>query len=68
MTLTSFVSIERVRAGEHFPTDVIAGAVAGAGVGTIVPHLHRVASDGRSVWIGLQPVPAGLGVALHGTW
>ena len=27
--LTTFVSVERVRAGAHFPTDVIAGAIAG---------------------------------------
>jgi hypothetical protein len=32
---------ERVRAGEHFPTDVIAGSIAGAGIGLVVPHLHR---------------------------
>jgi membrane-associated phospholipid phosphatase len=39
--LSTFVSVERVRAGKHFPTDVIAGSLAGAGVGIVVPHLHR---------------------------
>jgi undecaprenyl-diphosphatase len=39
--LTAFVSYERVRAGEHFPTDVIMGSLAGAGIGVLVPHLHR---------------------------
>ncbi len=29
--LTTFVSYERVRSGEHFPTDVIMGSLAGAG-------------------------------------
>jgi membrane-associated phospholipid phosphatase len=54
--VATFVSIERVRAGDHFPTDVIAGAVAGAGIGIIVPHLHRVEElEQRRVWIGFTP-------------
>ena len=52
--LTTFVSIERVRAGQHFPTDVIAGSLAGAGIGIIVPHLHRESDvEQRRVWIGM---------------
>lgn len=31
----------RVRAGKHFPTDVIVGYVVGALVGVIVPELHK---------------------------
>ncbi len=31
----------RVRAGRHYPTDVIAGYALGASVGYFVPHLHR---------------------------
>src|SRR6188768_1337301 len=54
--LTTFVSIERVRAGEHFPTDVIAGAVAGAGIGLVVPHLHRTEDiKQRRIWVGFTP-------------
>jgi undecaprenyl-diphosphatase len=30
-----------VRAGKHFPTDVLAGTFAGAGIGIVMPHLHR---------------------------
>ncbi len=55
--LTTFVSFERVRAGKHFPTDVIAGAMAGAGIGIIVPHFHR--NDGeraRTFWVGAAPM------------
>ena len=31
----------RVEAGQHFPTDVIAGYVAGAFTGWLIPHLHK---------------------------
>ena len=30
-----------MRAGEHFPTDVIMGSLVGAGIGVLVPHFHR---------------------------
>lgn len=54
--LTTFVSYERVRAGKHFPTDVIAGAMAGAGIGVVVPHLHRTEGvQQRPVWVGFTP-------------
>lgn len=60
--LTSFVSVERVRAGAHFPTDVISGAIAGAGIGVIVPHLHRSEDiKQRRVWVGFSPAPRGDG-------
>jgi len=55
--LTTFVSIERVRAGRHFPTDVIAGSIAGAGIGLVVPHLHRTEEiKQRRIWVGFAPV------------
>jgi membrane-associated phospholipid phosphatase len=61
VALTSFVSFERVRAGKHFPTDVIAGAMAGTGIGILVPHLHRSDPEKRSVWIGAAPLPSSSG-------
>lgn len=55
--LTTFVSIERVRAGQHFPTDVIAGSIAGTGIGLVVPHLHRTDDiKQRRIWVGFSPV------------
>ncbi|HYP74847.1 MAG TPA: phosphatase PAP2 family protein [Polyangiaceae bacterium] len=55
--LTTFVSVERVRAGQHFPTDVIAGSIAGAGIGLVVPHLHRTDDiKQRRIWVGFNPV------------
>lgn len=35
----------RVQSGNHFPTDVIAGYIVGAGVGWLVPHLHKTKSS-----------------------
>jgi undecaprenyl-diphosphatase len=59
--ITGFVSYERVRSGNHFPTDVIAGAMAGAAVGVLVPHLHRHKEEAPPVWIGVAPAPGGGG-------
>jgi len=54
--LSTFVSVERVRAGAHFPTDVIAATIVGAGVGVAVPHLHRTDDiKQRRVWVGFAP-------------
>ncbi len=36
----------RVKAGRHFPTDVIVGYVVGAAVGVAVPFLHRTTKPG----------------------
>jgi undecaprenyl-diphosphatase len=65
--LTSFVGYERVRSGNHFPTDVLAGAAAGGVVGVLVPHLHRHAQDAPNVWIGVQPVPGGAALGVQGS-
>jgi undecaprenyl-diphosphatase len=64
--LTTFVSIERVRAGVHFPTDVIAGTFVGVAIGILVPHLHRHASELPRVWIGGAPMPGGGGGTISG--
>lgn len=36
----SFIGTTRVLAGDHFPTDVIAGAAVGVSLGLLVPALH----------------------------
>ena len=72
MALTAFVSYERVRSGEHFPTDVIMGSMAGAAIGVLVPHFHhRPHLQEKSycappVWIGFQPGSNGNGAVTLG--
>ena len=64
--LTAFVGYERVRSGEHFPTDVMAGATAGGLIGVLVPHLHRREGDRPPVWIGLRTERGGASLTLQG--
>jgi len=64
--LTAGVSYERVRAGEHFPTDVIAGSLAGACIGVLVPHIHRFDSGSHHMWVGANAVEGGGGVVTMG--
>ena len=64
--LTTFVCVERVFSAKHFPTDVIAGAVAGAGIGVLVPHLHRSEDlKQRRLWVGFAPAERGQGGAVQ---
>lgn len=39
--LPATIGYLRISAGKHFPTDVITGYIIGAGVGYLMPHLHR---------------------------
>lgn len=41
LLLTSLTAISRVESGQHFPTDVIVGALVGGFAGVVVPWLHR---------------------------
>lgn len=44
-TIPAITGFLRVRAGRHYPTDVIAGYVLGAAVGILVPQLHRIKAN-----------------------
>lgn len=41
LAVAATVGASRVLAGEHFPTDVFAGALVGSAMGWLVPELHR---------------------------
>lgn len=43
--LAAAVGVARTESGEHFYTDVIAGAVLGTGLGLLIPYLHLRESD-----------------------
>lgn len=64
--LTGWVGYERVRAGQHFPSDVIVGGITGAAIGVVVPHLHRHVEEAPGVWIGMSPTPGGATVNVNG--
>lgn len=61
LALSSFVGVGRVLAGQHFPTDVLAGALVGTSVGFLVPALHgqarvSIAQDDTSASIVVSGV------------
>lgn len=65
--ITGIASYGRVRSGKHFPTDVIAGAMVGIGIGVLVPHVHRSEdAKQRPVWVGALPLDEGAAVAVNG--
>lgn len=41
LTLTTLTAVSRVESGQHFPTDVMIGAVVGGFAGFAVPWIHR---------------------------
>lgn len=62
MTLASTTANLRVRAGRHFYSDVLTGAVVGSAIGFLVPALH--ADDGLYQPSGLEWMALGGGVVL----
>jgi membrane-associated phospholipid phosphatase len=58
--LAAAVGVLRVSAGQHFPTDVIAGAAAGTLFGWLVPFLHKKPGP-----IFVAPQPGGMTLALR---
>ena len=45
----SAVGVLRYRSGQHFPTDIFAGAVVGGAFGYLIPYLHKTRTSGLSV-------------------
>jgi membrane-associated phospholipid phosphatase len=43
------VGAMRYESGEHFPTDIVAGAVAGSAAGYIIPRIHRAGGERLSL-------------------
>lgn len=53
----------RYTSGNHFPTDILAGYLVGAGSGLLVPYLHR-AQLPESTALNIQPLPNGIYMSL----
>jgi membrane-associated phospholipid phosphatase len=47
LSAATMAAHSRVKAGKHFPSDVIAGAVAGSAIGYMIPVLHKKNEDHR---------------------
>ena len=60
MGLPALTGYLRIKAGKHFPSDVITGYLFGAGIGYLVPTLHKKPINQRSLTIS----PTGNGVYL----
>lgn len=73
--LTIATAVSRVEAGRHFPTDVVVGGLFGAGLGIVVPELHRIRVAGaQSVALNVSLAPCSSNgetmpcIAGSGTW
>ena len=49
LSIATATAYARVKAGVHFPTDVIAGAVVGSAIGYFIPVLHKIKPERLSV-------------------
>lgn len=61
LTAASMAAYSRVKAGKHYPSDVLIGALVGSAIGHLIPRLHRKEADGR---VRLGTSPSGLRVSV----
>lgn len=54
-TIPAITGYLRVRAGKHYPTDVITGYAVGAAFGILVPHIHKRKKRNENVQLSVNP-------------
>jgi membrane-associated phospholipid phosphatase len=64
LLMASVVGYLRYAAGEHFPTDIVVGAVAGSAIGYAVPWMHRTSNDNMSITPSVPHADYGFSVQL----
>jgi uncharacterized membrane protein len=57
----AFAGYSRIKAGKHYPSDVVTGYLVGAAIGYLVPTLHKIKNDRLS----FSPTFDGQGFVLH---
>lgn len=55
-TLPAITGYLRVRAGKHYPTDVIAGYAVGAVIGILIPQIHKRKKQNENVQLSVNPM------------
>lgn len=64
ITLPALTGYFRVSSGQHYPSDVITGYAIGAGIGLLVPYLHRIKNK-SNVDLGFTGTGLGLKLKLN---
>lgn len=49
LALASYTGYLRYKSGNHFPSDILAGALLGSAVGYLIPQIHRYKTSGSSI-------------------
>ncbi len=62
---TAFAGLLRLRALKHFPTDLVAGGLIGAGMGVLIPEIHRRWNNRLRVKAGGDTDAGYLGLTLN---
>lgn len=55
-TIPAITGYLRVRAGKHFPTDVITGYAVGAMIGILIPQIHKRKKRNENVQLSVNPM------------
>lgn len=55
-TIPAITGYLRVRAGKHYPTDVITGYAVGAVIGILVPQIHKRKKRNKNVQLSVNPM------------